>query len=98
MVPKGIKASKLFERKSKVKAVEWVAQKHSQGTTYVSVDVSPSKNEQTPQRDTVRMEIDNHVAVSREVDPPSMDVDDAFWIEEPDVPERKRVSSPTCPF
>ena len=59
MAPKGIKASKLFERKSKAKVIEWVAQKCSQGTQYIPVEVNTSKNPHTPRRDAaVRMEID----------------------------------------
>ena len=42
MAPKGIKASKLFERKSKAKVIEWVAWKRSRGTQYIPVvKISP---------------------------------------------------------
>ena len=41
------------------------------------------------------MEIDPHEAVSHEAYLPSMDVDETFSIEEPDIPEQRRVSSPT---
>ena len=95
MAPKGIKASKLFERKSKAKVIEWVAHKRSRGTRYVPVEVSTSKNPHTPRRDTAKMEIDPSEAVSHEDYLPSMDVDETFSIEEPDIPEQQRVSSPT---
>ena len=95
MAPKGIKASKLFERKSKAKVIEWVAHKRSRGTQYVLVEVSTSKNPHTPRRDTAKMEIDPSEAVSHEDYFPSMDVNETFSIEEPDIPEPQRVSSPT---
>ena len=41
------------------------------------------------------MEIDPGEAVSHEDYLPSMDVDETFLIEEPDIPEQQRVSSPT---
>jgi hypothetical protein len=53
MAPKGIKASKLFERKSKAKVIEWVPQKRSRGTRYVPVELSTSNNPHTRRRDTV---------------------------------------------
>ena len=94
MAPKGIKASKLFERKAKAKVIEWVAWKRSRGTRYIPVEVNTSKNPHTPRGDAaVRMEIDPHEAVSHEDNPPSMDVDETFSIEEPDIPEQRRVCS-----
>jgi hypothetical protein len=98
MALKGVKASKVFQKKSKAKVIEWVTREHSRGTRYIPVDVSTSTSQQTQGRDTVRMEIDNHEAVLHEADLPSMDVDGSFWIEEPVIPEQRRVSSPTCPF
>jgi hypothetical protein len=95
MAPKGIKASKLFERKSKAKVIEWVPQKRSRGTRYVPVELSTSKNPHTQRRDTAKMEIDPYEAVSHEDYLQSMDVDETFSIEEPDIPEQPRVSSPT---
>ena len=43
------------------------------------------------------MDIVNQEAVSHDADPQFMDVDEPFWIEE-DVPEWRRVSTPSCPF
>src|ERR1700677_723808 len=94
MAPKGIKASKLLQRKSKAKVIEWVAREHSRGTRYIPVEVKTSKNLQTPARDTVEMEVDDHRAESQEASLPSMDVDETFWIEEPDAPEQRRVRWP----
>jgi hypothetical protein len=96
MAPKGMKASKVFQRKSKAKVIEWVPRERSRGTRYIPVDVSTSTSRQMQGRDTVRMAIDNHEAVFQEADPPSMDVDETPWMEEPVIPEHMRVSSPTC--
>jgi hypothetical protein len=62
----------------------------------VPMEVSTSNNEQTPRRDTTAMEIDNDDSVLYEADPLSMDIDEALWIDEPDVPQHKRVSSHSC--
>ncbi|KAH9167425.1 hypothetical protein EDB89DRAFT_1910024 [Lactarius sanguifluus] len=43
-----------------------------------------------PRRDAGGRDIDNHEAILHETDPPSMDVDKTFWIEEPVIPEQKR--------
>jgi hypothetical protein len=97
MAPKGIKASKLFERKSKAKMVEWKAQEHSCGTRYVPVEISTSTSPQISTRDAVRMNIVNQEAALHNANPQSMDVDEPFWIEE-DIPEQRRVSLPSCCF
>ena len=93
MAPQGIKASKIIERKSKAKVMEWAPQKHSRGTKYVPVEVETSKNQQRPARDTLNMEVDDHQAELQEASLPSMDmdVDETFSIEELDVPEQRRV-------
>src|ERR1700761_4026948 len=96
MAPKGIKASKLLERKSKAKVIEWVSRKRSRGTRYVPVEVSTSKNPHTPRRDAVRMEIDPHEAVSHDNKPWSMEVEETFSKEESDIPEHRRVSVAVC--
>lgn len=97
MAPKGIKASKVFQRKSKAKVIEWVTREHSRGTRYIPVDVSTSTSQQTQGRDAAGMEIDKHEALLHEADPPSMDVDETPWMQEPVIPEQRRVSSPTRP-
>jgi hypothetical protein len=93
MAPQGIKASKIIERKSKAKVMEWAPRKRSRGTKYVPVEVETSKNRQRPARDTLNMEVDDHQAESQEASLPSMDmdVDETFSIEELDVPEQRRV-------
>ena len=99
MALKGTKASKIYQRKSRAKAIEWVARNGSRGTRHTPVEVSTSTNEQVPRQDAVGMEVDNHEAIVHEVNPPSMDVDEtpAFWTEEPVIPEQRRVSYPTRP-
>ena len=94
---KGIKTSQVLRRKSRAKVVEWKARELTHGTKYVQVEVGTSKNPKRvkrPVRNAVRMETD---AVLQEVDPPSMDVDKTFWIDEPDVPTQKRVHFSICP-
>ncbi|KAH9013953.1 hypothetical protein EDB85DRAFT_1899444 [Lactarius pseudohatsudake] len=90
MAPKGIKASKAFQRKSKAKIIDWVPRKGSRGTRHIPVEVSTSTNLPMPRRDAGGRDIDNHEAILHETDPPSMDVDETFWIEEPVIPEQKR--------
>ncbi|KAH9048382.1 hypothetical protein EDB84DRAFT_1434385 [Lactarius hengduanensis] len=90
MAPKGIKASKVFQRKSKAKIIDWVSRKGSRGTRNIPVEVSTSTNLPIPRKDAGGREIDNHEAILHETDPPSMDVDKTFWIEEPVIPEPKR--------
>jgi hypothetical protein len=97
MAPKGMKASKVFERKSKVKVVEWVLRKGARGKRYVPVDVSASTSQQTQGRDAAGMEIDNHEEILHDADPSSMDVcaDETFRVEESVIPEQRKVSRPT---
>jgi hypothetical protein len=97
MARKGIKASKVIQRKSKAKIIDWVTREGSRGTRNIPVEVSTSKNLPMPRRGAGRREIENHEEISHETDPPSMDVDETFWIEEPVIPEQKRVSPPACP-
>jgi len=97
MAPKGIKASKAFQRKSKAKIIDWVSRKGSRGTRHIPVEVSTSTNLLMPRRDAGGSDMDNHKENLHETDPPSMDVDETFWIEEPVIPEQKRVSSPARP-
>ena len=84
-----------MQRKSKAKVIEWVPRERSRGTRYFPVNVSTSAGRQTERRDTARMEIDDHEAVLYEVDPPSMDVDETLWIDEPVIPEQRSVSPTT---
>jgi hypothetical protein len=91
MAPKGIKASKILQRKSKAKVIEWVAWERSWGTRYTLVEVKTSKNQQTTARDAAEMEVDDYQAELHEASLPSMDVDETFWIEEPDAHEQRSV-------
>ena len=93
MAPKGIKTSKLSERKHKAKVVDWKARERSRGTIYLLVEIGTSTTRQITGMDTVRMDIVNERAVSHDADPQPMDVDEPSWIDE-DVPEQTRVSSP----
>lgn len=98
MAPKGIKTSKLFERKSKAKLVEWKSRESSRRTRYIPVEIvtSESPSRQAARRSTVGMGIVDE-AVSHDADPQPMDVDEPFWKDD-NVPEQTRVSSPSCPL
>jgi hypothetical protein len=89
-----IKASKIVERKTKVKVVDWVSQKRARGIRNIPIDVTTSTSPSKPRRATERTE-DNE-ATSQEATFQHMDVDEAFWIEEPDVLKKKNVSLPIC--
>ena len=93
MAPKGIKTSKLSERKHKAKVVDWKARERSCGTIYLLVEIGTLTTRQITGMDTVRMDIVNERAVSHDANPQPMDVDEPSWIDE-DVPEQTRVSSP----
>jgi hypothetical protein len=86
-----VKASKILGRRSKAKLVEWVPRESSRGTRYAQVELKASKSEPVPTRASSRIKSDE----SRLHTPstaPSMDVDEAFWTEEPVLPKKKRAS------
>jgi hypothetical protein len=94
MAPKGIKASKILQRKTKVKVIDWVPRERSRGTTYTPIELSTPRNQRTRRKNAVIMETDDREVVHEE-NLPSMDVDDPVdetWIEEPEVPTQRRVS------
>jgi hypothetical protein len=93
MAPKGIKASKISKTRSKAKFFEWETREHSRGITDIAVEVSTSKGKRTPRQIAGGVE-DTAEAILHETTLPSMDVDETFWIEEPVMDQRKRVSSP----
>jgi hypothetical protein len=97
MAPKGIKASKIIQRKSKATVVEWETRKQAQGIRHIPVEVNTSTPWQTSRKDAVRMEMDNLEETLHEMGPP-MDIDETSWIDEPVISEQKRVSSPMCPL
>jgi hypothetical protein len=89
-----IKASK---KKPRAKVIEWEERKGARGTRYVPVEVTPkaSKSQRRLRQDTGRTE--NIEAALHKTTPPSMDIDETFWVEEPVMSEKKRVSSPAYP-
>jgi hypothetical protein len=93
MASKGTKTSKLFERKSKAKVVEWKAWQHSYATRYVPIKIVTSTSPQISGRDAVRIDIVNQEAVFHDANPQSMEINEPFCIEE-DIPKQRRVSSP----
>jgi hypothetical protein len=91
-----VKASKILGKKSKARLVDWVPRESSRGTRYVQVELKASKIQPAPTRASSRIESDE----SRLHTPsaaPSMDVDEAFWTEEPVLPKKKRASLPASP-
>jgi hypothetical protein len=97
MAPKGIKSSKLLERKSRAKVVEWNTRERTRGTRYIPIEICASTSQQIIRKDTVRMDIVDQGEISHNINSQSMDVDEPSWVDE-DVPEQTRVSSPSCPF
>jgi hypothetical protein len=100
MAPKGVKASKILQRKTKVKVIDWVPRERARGTIYTPIELGTSRNQRTRRKNAVRMETDDEEVVLHEDDLPSMDVDDPVdetWMEEPDVPTQRRVRLLACP-
>lgn len=101
MALKGIKTSRLFERKSKAKVVTWKARERVRQTEFFQVEIGASTSRQITGIDPVRMEIVDQGAVPHDAGTQSMDidacVDEPSWIDE-DVPEQTRVRSHSCPF
>jgi hypothetical protein len=78
MVPKGVKVSKVIQRRSKAKVVEWETRKLSRGTRHIPVEVSTSTPWQISRQDDVRMAADNHEEMFHK-----MDVNETSWVDEP---------------
>jgi hypothetical protein len=94
-----VKAATLRERKSKGKIVEWEARVYSRGIRDVPVDIGPMASPLKPRKKALkRPTAENDDALQGETAPQPMDIDEAFWVEEPDMPTReKRVRQLTCP-
>lgn len=95
MAPKGIKASKVLKDRFKAKAVNWITQDHSRGTRDIPVKVRTKKQKTTQRQNTGGIESAEEILHGTNL--PSMDVDETFWTEEPDIGQQKRVSSPASP-
>jgi hypothetical protein len=92
-----INTSKILKKKNKgPKLVEWVALPGSRSNRFVARELGASTKvlttEPMPRQDTGRLSNDGAVPHT-----PYMDVDETLWADEPVEPEKKRVSSPTCP-
>jgi hypothetical protein len=89
-----IKASKIIERKTKAKVVDWVPRKCSRGVRDIPIDVTALTSR--PKSRQATDGIENNSATLREAAFPPVDVNESFWTEEPDVLKKKTVSSPIC--
>jgi hypothetical protein len=91
-----INASKLLKKKSKATLIEWVPRKGGRANRFVEVEVGASTKASTSRQMRRKRagSIENNAAIPHAS---SMDIDETLWIEEPVIPEKKRVSSPTCP-
>jgi hypothetical protein len=98
MAPRGIKAAKLTKRGgSQAKVIEWVTKEYSRGPRDIPVEVSTPKRKKARRYSNSGEGNSKSVAASHEDLPPSMDVDEAFWTEEPVIEEEKKVSTPIRP-
>jgi hypothetical protein len=95
-----VKAANLRQKKYKANVIEWETREHSRGVKDVPVKVSDMAS-QTKSRKKAgsRPRAEGNAALQGETAPQSMDVDDAFWVEEPVMPaSEKRVRQPACPL
>ena len=90
-----VKATNVLDRKPKM--VMWKAQETSQGIKYFPVEKTASTSQL---KSSHAGKMDNREAALHESDktsPPSMDVDETFYMEQPAPPaKKKRVSLPAC--
>ncbi len=98
MAPRGIKAAKVTKRRgSQAKVIEWVTKEYSRGPRNIPVEISTPKRKKARRYSNGGEENSKSAAASHEDLPPSMDVDETFWTEEPVIEEEKKVSMPICP-
>ena len=81
-----LKASKVTQKRPKV--VEWENRTNSRGTRYIPVDVTAPKRRRTARQDAGQIKESEEIL--HEAAPPSMDVEDTPWVEEPIMPEKKK--------
>jgi hypothetical protein len=98
-----VNAANLRRTKSKAKVIEWVPRKHSRGIRDVPVEaIATTSTGQPKQRKkgSRRPRAENNAALEGETAPQPMDIDETFWVEEPEpvMPTSKnKVRQPACP-
>ena len=94
-----VKAVNLSKSKSTAKVIDWEARVYSRGIRDVPVEVRATAS-QAKQRKRAgkRPRAENNDTLPSETASRPMDVDEAFWVEEPVMPtSKKRVRRPPCP-
>lgn len=94
-----VKAADIHRAKSKVKVIEWESRVHSRGIRDVPVEVRSMESQPKKKKNAARrLRAENNDAHQGETAPQPMDVDEAFWPEEPAIPiGEKKVRQPACP-
>ena len=88
-----ISASTILRRKKVARMVDWVPKKNHRGYRSIQIEPTTSKSQPSLEKPTSRIEKASH-----KYPPLSIDIDksvEAFWTEELDIPQKKRVSSTT---
>jgi hypothetical protein len=94
-----VKAVNLCKSKSKAKVIEWETWVHSQGIRDVLVEVSATASQAKQRKKAGKWpRAENNDTLPSETASQSMDIDEAFWVEELVMPtSEKRVRWPPCP-
>src|SRR5712691_6324248 len=94
-----MKAANIHRAKSKAKLIEWEPRVCSRGTRDVSVEVSSMESQPKKRKRAVRqLRTENTDGFRGETAPWPMDIDEAFWLEEPVAfTSEKKVRQPVCP-
>jgi hypothetical protein len=87
-----VKAVKMCRSKTKAKVIEWDTRVHSRGIRNVPVEVSAAASQPKPRKKAGRLPRAENDHTLCETAPQPMDVDETFWVNEPDMPaSEKRV-------
>jgi hypothetical protein len=93
-----VKAAKFCKEKSKAKIIEWQTRVHSRGIRDVPVEVSAAGSQPKQRKKAGKRPRAEKNDLPSETASQSMDIDEAFWVEEPVMPtSEKRVRQPPCP-
>jgi hypothetical protein len=94
-----LKVAKLRQAKTKAKVIDWEIRVHSRGIRDVPVEVSDMASQHKPRKRAGRWpRAENNDPLQGETAPQPMDVDETFWVEEPDLhTSEKRVRQPASP-
>jgi hypothetical protein len=94
-----VKVANIHRAKSKAKLIEWEPRVRSRGTRDVPVEVSSMESQPKKRKRAARqLRAENTDGFRGETAPRPMDVDEAFWPEEPVAPtSEKKVRQPVYP-